>query len=134
MVNLRIGTADGTDAHLVAERFNRHTFWCGQSGSGKTYALGVVLEQLLIHTRLPILVMDPNADFVGIGQTVEDADEADAALLRGQQTRVLHSSRADGPAAAGPVRRPRSADESRRAAPRPRHEPRGVQRAAELRA
>jgi len=96
MVNLRIGTADGTDAHLIAERFNRHTFWCGQSGSGKTYALGVVLEQLLIHTRLPILVMDPNADFVGIGETVEGADEAQVALLREQHTRVLHSSRDDG--------------------------------------
>jgi DNA helicase HerA-like ATPase len=96
MVTLTIGTTDGTDAHLLAERFNRHTFWCGQSGSGKTYALGVVLEQLLIHTRLPILVMDPNADFVGIGQTVEDADEALAVRLTEQPTRVLHSSRDDG--------------------------------------
>jgi uncharacterized protein len=92
MVNLRIGTADGADANLLAEHFNRHTFWCGQSGSGKTYALGVVLEQLLIQTRLPILVMDPNADFVGIGQAVEDADEAQAALLHEQPIRVLHSS------------------------------------------
>ncbi len=43
---LNIGTAVGTGepAGLIASRFNRHTFWCGQSGSGKTYALGVVLE------------------------------------------------------------------------------------------
>ncbi|WP_231554515.1 helicase HerA domain-containing protein [Arthrobacter sp. L77] len=66
---LRLGTLDGgrTPAELDATRFNRHTFWCGQSGSGKTYALGVVLEPLLLHTRLPILVLDPNADFVRLG-------------------------------------------------------------------
>ena len=40
---------DDVPARLLANRFNRHTFWCGQSGSGKTYALGVVLEQLLLH-------------------------------------------------------------------------------------
>ena len=44
---------------IDGSRFNRHTFWCGQSGSGKTYALGVVLEQLLLRTELPIAVLDP---------------------------------------------------------------------------
>ena len=50
------GAADATPARLLAQRFNRHTFWVGQSGSGKTYALGVVLEQLLLHTALPVVV------------------------------------------------------------------------------
>ncbi|MGO4103217.1 ATP-binding protein [Leifsonia sp. YAF41] len=62
-----IGTvmaAGDVSARLLSRRFNRHTFWCGQSGSGKTYALGVVLEQLLIHTELPMVIFDPNADFV----------------------------------------------------------------------
>jgi DNA helicase HerA-like ATPase len=58
--------ADAVPARLLPHRFNRHTFWCGQSGSGKTYALGVVLEQLLIHTDLPMVIFDPNADFVRI--------------------------------------------------------------------
>jgi DNA helicase HerA-like ATPase len=61
-------TADATPARLLPHRFNRHTFWCGQSGSGKTYALGVVLEQLLVHTALPMVVFDPNADFVRLGE------------------------------------------------------------------
>lgn len=47
-IGTRFGTAD--PAHLIATRMNRHTFWCGQSGSGKTYALGVLLEQVLLHT------------------------------------------------------------------------------------
>lgn len=33
-------------ARLLPRRLNRHTFWCGQSGSGKTYALGVLLEKV----------------------------------------------------------------------------------------
>ena len=37
---------------LDAGGFDRHTFFCGQSGSGKTYALGTVLEQLLLETTL----------------------------------------------------------------------------------
>jgi len=64
---LTIGTLEaspGVPARLLPNRFNRHTFWCGQSGSGKTYALGVVLEELLLHTELPMVVFDPNGDFV----------------------------------------------------------------------
>src|SRR5687768_9364825 len=37
---------------LDAGGFDRHTFLCGQSGSGKTYALGTILEQLLLETTL----------------------------------------------------------------------------------
>ncbi|MDJ0497420.1 MAG: ATP-binding protein [Acidimicrobiia bacterium] len=48
--------------------FNRHTFLCGQSGSGKTFSLGVVLERLLLDTSLPMIIIDPNSDFVKLGQ------------------------------------------------------------------
>lgn len=59
--------------------FNRHTFQCGQSGSGKTYSLGVILEQLLIETDLRVVVLDPNSDFVRLGQVRAGADPALAA-------------------------------------------------------
>ena len=49
---------------IDARGFDRHTFFCGQSGSGKTYALGAVLEQLMLRTRLRVVVLDPNSDFV----------------------------------------------------------------------
>lgn len=98
--DLVVGTLSGRDdaapAVLRAEKFNRHTFWCGQSGSGKTYALGVVLEQLLIQTSLPILVMDPNADFVRIGEVQGGVDEAAARAIRDADIRVLHSTRPEG--------------------------------------
>jgi uncharacterized protein len=49
---------------MKAEGFDRHTFLCGQSGSGKTFALGVILERLLLETELKIIILDPNSDFV----------------------------------------------------------------------
>jgi uncharacterized protein len=58
-------------AQLHAEGFARHTFLCGQSGAGKTYALGVVLERLLLRTDLRLLILDPNGDYVGLGTARE---------------------------------------------------------------
>jgi hypothetical protein len=52
---------------LNAAGFNRHTVLCGQSGSGKTFSLGIVLEQLLLETDLRIVIIDPNSDFVQLG-------------------------------------------------------------------
>ena len=72
--SLPIGSAlyvDGfAPTHLRASGFNRHTFLCGQSGSGKTFALGIILEQLLLNTNLRIVILDPNSDFVNLDQMV----------------------------------------------------------------
>jgi uncharacterized protein len=69
---------DHLPATVDARGFDRHTFLCGQSGSGKTYALGLLLERLLLHTRLPLLVLDPNGDHVHLGRARPDVDEATA--------------------------------------------------------
>ena len=91
--DITIGTladADGdAPATLRATRFNRHTFWCGQSGSGKTYALGVVLERLLLGTQVPMLVLDPNADFVRLWEVRDETDPETAAALGALDVRVL---------------------------------------------
>ena len=42
-----LALAPGVPCVADAAGFNRHTFLCGQSGSGKTYSLGVILERLL---------------------------------------------------------------------------------------
>jgi DNA helicase HerA-like ATPase len=73
-----IGTAlDGTDLpiELKPKGFTRHTFLVGQSGSGKTYTTGVLLESLRLSTRLPIIVLDPNSDHVHLGRLGIDPSE-----------------------------------------------------------
>ena len=95
MIPLTVGTTvEGPERPAVIDgsRLNRHTFWCGQSGSGKTYALGVVLEQLLLHTELPVAVLDPNADFAELGSTRDEVGAGEAARWADLDIRVLHSS------------------------------------------
>lgn len=59
---------------LSAKGFNRHTFLCGQSGSGKTYGLGVLLERLLLDTTIDMLILDPNSDYVGLGELLPERE------------------------------------------------------------
>ena len=81
-------------ARLEASGFSRHTFMCGQSGSGKTYAMGVMLERLLAQTDLRIIVLDPNSDYVHLGSIVDEpAGQSDGPsgirrLLGDQRERV----------------------------------------------
>jgi DNA helicase HerA-like ATPase len=67
---------------LDAGGFDRHTFFCGQSGSGKTYSLGTVLEQLLLQTKLRIVVLDPNSDFVRLNVPREGIEDPEASRYR----------------------------------------------------
>ncbi len=75
--------APGVRYALDAGGFDRHTFLCGQSGSGKTYSLGLVLERLLLATDLRIVILDPNSDFVRLGNVRDGADEDLAARYGG---------------------------------------------------
>jgi DNA helicase HerA-like ATPase len=79
----------GLVARLRPAGFNRHTFLCGQSGSGKTYALGLILEQLLLDTELRVIIVDPNGDYVRLGELRADAPATDAARLGRTPLRVL---------------------------------------------
>ena len=63
-----LALAHGVSFRLDAGGFGRHTFLCGQSGSGKTYSLGVLLERLLMETNLRVVVLDPNSDYVRLGE------------------------------------------------------------------
>jgi DNA helicase HerA-like ATPase len=74
--------APGVPFAFDAGGFDRHTFFCGQSGSGKTYSLGVVLEQLLLETGLQIVILDPNSDFARLDQVRDEVDEPTAARWR----------------------------------------------------
>src|SRR5215213_9651070 len=92
-----LALAPGVPCALDAGGFDRHTFLCGQSGSGKTYSLGVMLERLLLETRLRIVVLDPNSDYVRLQTLRGDADAAVAERYRDAAGgMVVHSAREDG--------------------------------------
>jgi uncharacterized protein len=69
-----LASAPGVPAVLDAGGFDRHTFMCGQSGSGKTYSLGLLLERILAETTLRVVVLDPNSDYIGLPRVRGDAD------------------------------------------------------------
>jgi hypothetical protein len=69
-----LSLVDDAPFSLDAGGFDRHTFLCGQSGSGKSYALGLVLEQLLLETDLRIVILDPNSDFARLPEVHHRAD------------------------------------------------------------
>ena len=71
--------AEGVPFALDAGGFDRHTFLCGQSGSGKTYALGTILERLLLETSIRIVILDPNSDYARLAETRADDPSAVAA-------------------------------------------------------
>jgi DNA helicase HerA-like ATPase len=71
----------GQPVRLRAAGFSRHTFLCGQSGSGKTYAMGRLLEQLLLETELQMIVLDPNSDYVRLSELGLPSDDPDAARV-----------------------------------------------------
>ena len=79
----------GVRFRIDAGGFDRHTFLCGQSGSGKTYALGTMLEQLLLETTLRIVVLDPNSDFVRLHEVRDGVDEGAAERYRRAVADVL---------------------------------------------
>ncbi len=65
--------APGVPAILDSGGLGRHTFMCGQSGSGKTYSLGLLLERVLAETSLRVIILDPNSDYVGLPDMREEA-------------------------------------------------------------
>lgn len=75
--------ARGVPATLDGGGLDRHTFMCGQSGSGKTYSLGLLLERVLAETSLRVVVLDPNSDYVGLPRIREGADARLAARYAG---------------------------------------------------
>src|SRR5829696_5579680 len=66
--------AEGVPFALDAAGFGRHTFLCGQSGSGKTYSLGLLLESRMVETEVPMVVREPNTYFAAMTETRPGAE------------------------------------------------------------
>ena len=102
-----LALAPGVPLALDAGGFDRHTFLCGQSGSGKTYALGGVLERLLAETGLRLVILDPNSDHVRLGEVRDGVDpELARALSRRDAGRRRPHGRRAGREPTAPALRP----------------------------
>jgi uncharacterized protein len=54
--------------NLKGEGLTAHTAVIAQSGSGKSFMLGRLLEEIASKTKARVLILDPNSDFVKFGQ------------------------------------------------------------------
>jgi hypothetical protein len=58
------GQQSATDlVRIAAENVSSHTAIIAQSGSGKSFFLGRLVEELLLNTKARCIIFDPNADF-----------------------------------------------------------------------
>ena len=92
-----LALAPSVPIRLDAGGFGRHTFICGQSGSGKTYSLGVLLERLLMETNLRVVVLDPNSDYVRLDEPLDQGDAKAIQRFRSVAGSVAVRSGAHGP-------------------------------------
>jgi uncharacterized protein len=91
-----LALSPGVRLELDGGGFGRHTLLCGQSGSGKTYSLGVLLERLLMETSLRVVILDPNSDYVRLGEPRPDAEAAAVARFEAVAAAVQVRSGAGG--------------------------------------
>jgi uncharacterized protein len=128
-----LALARGVRFGLDAGGFGRHTFLCGQSGSGKTYALGVLLERLLMETRLRVVVLHPNSAYVRLKETRDEADASAVERFASVAGSIAVRSGGSGPARVRVRFRDLSpAQQAAPAAARPAGGPRGVRGAVRL--
>jgi hypothetical protein len=69
---LHIGeTASGTPTPIVLKReaLQRHMFICGTTGSGKSYAMGVVAEEI-IEQGIPVIFIDTQDEYSGFVESM----------------------------------------------------------------
>jgi hypothetical protein len=52
---------------FASSGFGRHSAMFAQSGSGKSYSMGVLLEELVVKATIRLIVIDPNGDYLNIG-------------------------------------------------------------------
>src|SRR5687768_10895957 len=58
---------------VSSEAIAGHTAIIAQSGSGKSFFLGRLIEEILIQTKSRCLILDPNADFRKVHETEDES-------------------------------------------------------------
>lgn len=57
---------------VSADRMDNHTIIVAQSGSGKSFSPGRLIQELLMRTLYRSLIFDPNGDFSRMDQLNQD--------------------------------------------------------------
>src|SRR5579862_5488073 len=91
------GQADADLVHLPSASMAHHTAIIAQSGSGKSFFLGRLIEEILLQTRAKCIIFDPNADFSRISDVADESLWTSAGYdVRKGRGRLPHEgSRAD---------------------------------------
>lgn len=63
-VGALLNVSEPTEARLRHKGLKRPTGIFGQTGSGKSFALGILLEEIHLRTDYRLVVLDPNGDYV----------------------------------------------------------------------
>ena len=78
-INLRIGTEyESNELIYMNATWSRAVFICGKRGSGKSYTMGVIIEELFNQERATIIIADP----MGIYHTMALPNEMQADEVR----------------------------------------------------
>lgn len=65
-------TREEVKVHIAPNGFRKHVAVIAQTGAGKSYLIGLILENLL-PLGATIIVLDPNSDYVMMKRTVNDS-------------------------------------------------------------
>ena len=72
-IPLYIGKKEANESlKLNPEGLFRHTVVIGQSGSGKSFMLGRLIEEIILQTHGKIVIFDSNSDFIQLKDPDED--------------------------------------------------------------
>jgi len=72
-----LGKLDGKDipVHLdLGKLLTKHVAVLAKSGAGKSYAVGVLIEEILEH-KVPVLIIDPHGEYGCLKDPTDDTDE-----------------------------------------------------------
>jgi Helicase HerA, central domain len=92
--NAKVGLHHDSDLLRVsADLMDSHTVIVAQSGSGKSFFLGRLIEELLIRTKCRCLIFDPNGDFSRMDQINEDVWQERSYDLRSGNALLSHDTK-----------------------------------------
>jgi hypothetical protein len=92
--NAKVGLQHNSDLLRVsADLMDSHTVIVAQSGSGKSFFLGRLIEELLMRTKCRCLIFDPNGDFSRMDQINEDVWQESSYDLRSGNALLSHDTK-----------------------------------------